>query len=82
MLERSGGSAETATDACTLDGAPALDLLWGADAIARFLGCTAKAVYRLAESQRAPIFKVNARLCARRSTLAAFIAAKEQKLCA
>jgi hypothetical protein len=82
MQELCGGPTGTAMDVCALDGVPSLDLVWRAAGIARFLGCTPKAVYRLAESRRAPIFRINGTLCARRSALVAFIAAEEQKRCA
>jgi len=46
-----------------------LDLLSGADSIAAFMGIKARRVYHLAETQRLPVFRLGATLCARRSTL-------------
>jgi hypothetical protein len=58
------------------------DLLEGADAIARFLWgphASSKRVYRAIESKRSrlPIFKIGARIYARKSTLKAWVAAQE-----
>jgi len=82
MLEPCSGPARTATDDCALSGAPSLDILWGARAVADFLGCNVKKVYRLAEDPKWPFFKASGKLCARRSALTAFVAAKERRLCA
>lgn len=49
------------------------DLLWGAQTIARFLGLTKRQVYYALESGSLPIRKIGGRLCARRSSLLAFI---------
>lgn len=46
-----------------------LDLLSGAESIARFMGVKPRRVYHLAETQRLPVFRIGSTLCARRSTL-------------
>jgi hypothetical protein len=46
------------------------DLLYGARAIADFLGITPKATYHLVEAKRIPSFKIGKTICSRRSTLA------------
>jgi hypothetical protein len=76
-----GDSSGAATELCAFDGAPSLDILWGAAAIAAFAGCTRRQVYQLSEDPAWPFFKANGKICARRSTLAAFIARKEKRLC-
>jgi excisionase family DNA binding protein len=49
------------------------DLLYGAHAIADFLGVKRSVVYHLVETRRLPHFKVGKTVCARRSkVLAAF----------
>ncbi len=85
MRELCGGPSRTATDDCAVNDAPSIDLLTGAAAIARFLFGDAskrRKVYRLSENPEWPFFKVGGELCARRSTLAEFLAAKERRLCA
>jgi hypothetical protein len=65
---------------------PALadDLLRGAQAIAAFLGCEAREIHYLEERRKSgrrvswPIFKVDGRYHARRSTLLAFIEEQER----
>ena len=53
--------------------ATAPDLLYGASAIANFLGVKRGVVYHLIETHRLPHFKVGKTVCARRSSvLAAF----------
>jgi hypothetical protein len=57
------------------------DVLTGADEIARFLfGDTAKrrAVYHLASKDGLPTFRLGNTICARRSTLLAWIEAQER----
>lgn len=58
---------------------PALadDLLDGAEEIASFLGWKRRRVYHLADSNRIPVFKVGNSLCARRSSLLAWVAERE-----
>jgi excisionase family DNA binding protein len=58
--------------------ADAPDLLYGADAIASFLGVTRPTVYHLNETRRIPFFKVGKTTCARRSTLLAALERLEQ----
>ena len=53
------------------------DLLYGAHAIAEFLGIKERAAYHLIETRRIPFFKIGKTVCARRSTLAARIAELE-----
>jgi hypothetical protein len=59
------------------------DLLEGAEQIADFLGLPVRAIYRLSREvkpqYRAPFFKLSSNvLCARRSTLLAWVAEKER----
>ena len=56
-----------------------LDLLSGADAIAAFMGLKVRRVYHLAETERLPIFRLGATLCARRSTLLKWIEGMENQ---
>jgi excisionase family DNA binding protein len=51
--------------------ATAPDLLYGASAIADFLGIKRGVVYHLVETRRLPHFKVGKTVCARRSKLLA-----------
>ncbi len=53
------------------------DLLYGASAIAAYLGVKRGVVYHLIETNRLPHFKVGKTVCARRSTLARAIAELE-----
>jgi excisionase family DNA binding protein len=55
------------------------DLLYGADAIAAFLGVTRPTVYHLAETKRIPFFKIGKTVCARRATLIAALKALEHE---
>jgi len=55
------------------------DLLRGADDIAAFLGLAPRAVYHAASRAALPTFRIGAILCARRSTLLAWIAEQEKK---
>jgi hypothetical protein len=58
------------------------DLLEGANEIATFLYGSPKrrrTVYHLAEKSRLPVFRFGAVLCARRSTLTAWIAEQERR---
>jgi hypothetical protein len=52
-------------------GNPPADLLYGAHAIAEFLGVKPRAAYHLIETKRIPFFKIGKTLCARRTSLAA-----------
>ena len=59
-----------------------LDMLFGAAAIAKFLfgdATARKRVYHLAEVTKLPIFRVGSILCARESTLLAWIAEQEKR---
>jgi excisionase family DNA binding protein len=61
------------TDTTAAEAPSRSDLLYGAAAIADFLGLTNKAVYHLLAAGRLPHFKVGRTVCARRSSvLAAF----------
>ncbi len=53
------------------------DVLRGADAIARFLGFPRRAVYHAAAKGSLPVFRMGETVCARRSTLLAWIATQE-----
>ena len=53
------------------DNPPASDLLYGAGAIARFLGVKPRAAYHLIETRRIPFFKIGKVVCSRRTSLAA-----------
>lgn len=57
------------------------DLLRGADEIAKFIYGTARrrrSVYHLAENHGLPVFRFGALICARRSTLEAWIIRQEK----
>lgn len=60
----------------------AADLLRGADAIATFLGFPRRAVYHAVSRGHLPSFKVGETICARRSTLTAWIVDQERKAAA
>lgn len=53
------------------------DLLMGASAIAKFLGVTARQVYRLTYDGHAPHFKLGGTVAARKSSLSKWMAAQE-----
>lgn len=53
------------------------DLLFGVKAIARAIGLDPRQVYYLKDKGELPTFKVGIRICARRSSLRAWLAAKE-----
>lgn len=58
------------------------DLLEGAEAIAAFLFGDRKkrrAIYNLVEKNALPVFRLGATLCARKSTLTAFISDSERE---
>jgi hypothetical protein len=58
------------------------DMLRGADKIAEFLFGDPKErrkIYHLAETSRLPVFRLGAVLCARRSTLTAWIEEQERR---
>ena len=56
---------------------PDVDLLTGLDAIGRAIGMGARQVQYLHEKGELPTFKLGAKVCARRSTLAQHFAAQE-----
>lgn len=53
------------------------DLLRGADAIAAFLGMPRRAVYHSVSKGHLPHFRIGETVCARKSTLMAWIAEQE-----
>ena len=57
----------------------AADILRGADDIAAFLGLDKRAVYHAASRNKLPTFRLGAIICARRSTLMAWIAEQEKR---
>lgn len=57
---------------------PETDLLTGVAAIAAHLGMTDRQVYHLHDSGELPTFKLGAKVCARRSTLARHFAEQER----
>ena len=60
------------------------DLLLGAGAIAEFMfgdNRKRRQVYHLAQTNKLPVFKLGATICARRSTLVAWIEAQETGFC-
>jgi len=54
------------------------DLLYGVPAIAECLGLTTDQVYHLHKKRSVPTFKVDGKVCARRSSLVAWLEAKEK----
>lgn len=54
------------------------DLIFGADAIAAFLGMDRRQVYHAHQMEHLPIFRIGSTLCARKSTLSNWIAEREQ----
>ncbi|MEX0406915.1 DNA-binding protein [Aquibium sp. LZ166] len=57
----------------------AADILRGAGAIAEFLGFERRAIYHAVSKGSIPTFRVGETVCARRSTLAAWIAEQERQ---
>lgn len=57
----------------------ASDILRGANAIAGHLGFPRRVVYHLAANDNLPTFRLGATVCARKSTLDAWIAAQEMR---
>lgn len=60
------------------DNTLAADLLRGAEAIARYLGFPRRTVYHAVARGHLPHFKIGETICARRSTLTAWIAQQER----
>ena len=50
---------------------PPADLLYGASAIARYLGVKPRAAYHLIETRKIPFFRIGKVVCSRRTSLAA-----------
>lgn len=55
------------------------DLLYGVPAIAKYLQLTTAQVYHLSSSGTIPTFKIAAKVCARRSSLQAWLVEQEAK---
>lgn len=55
----------------------AKDILRGAAAIAEFMGFPRRAIYHMASNGSLPVFRMGDIVCARRSTLTAWIRAQE-----
>lgn len=53
------------------------DMLHGAGPIAAFIGTTERRVYHLTDKKLIPVFRIGARLTARKSTLRAWIERQE-----
>lgn len=56
------------------------DIVYGADALARELGLTRRQIYHAAAFRNLPTFKIGAAVCARRSTIRAWIEQQERGL--
>jgi hypothetical protein len=54
------------------------DLIFGADAIADFLGIERRQVYHAHQMEHLPIFRIGSTLCCRKSTIANWITEREQ----
>lgn len=57
----------------------AVDLLYGVPAISAATGLTEAAIYHLHKRDDFPTFKIGGKVCARRSTLNAWLAEQEAK---
>jgi len=55
------------------------DLLIGAAAIGEFLGISERAARHVISNATLPVFKFSGRICARRSTLSAFLSEAESR---
>ncbi len=53
------------------------DLLNGAKEIAAFMGLPARSIYHAIEAGTLPCFRIGAKICARKSTLLAWVASQE-----
>ncbi len=83
MVELVPQTVGVGTDMSLEDVKLSRDLLQGAAAIAEFMfgdQNKRRQVYHLAQNTSLPVFKLGATLCARRSTLLAWIEAQEGKL--
>lgn len=56
----------------------ATDLLRGADAIATYMGFPRRAIYHAISKKSLPHFRIGETVCARKSTLTAWIAEQER----
>jgi hypothetical protein len=54
------------------------DLIFGADAIARFLGIDRRQVYHAHQMEHLPIFRIGSTLACRKSTITSWIADRER----
>lgn len=61
------------------DNTLAADLLRGADAIAEYVGFPRRAVYHAVAKNHLPHFRIGETVCARKSTLTAWISEQESK---
>lgn len=57
----------------------ARDMLYGANAIADYLGVPRRAIYHLVAKGNIPHFRMGETVCARKSTLTAWIANQEKE---
>ena len=55
------------------------DVIWGAEAIGRFLGMTRRQVYHACYQEHLPIIRIGSTLACRKSTLMNFITEREEK---
>jgi len=55
------------------------DLLYGVPEIAAFMGRTPNTIYYLARSEDFPTFKIGGKVCARRSSINAWLAQLENR---
>ncbi|KAA0576817.1 helix-turn-helix domain-containing protein [Azospirillum sp. Sh1] len=69
----------TASVALTPPAVLADDILKGVKDIAKFTGLTERSVYHIAAAGRLPVFKLGATICARKSTILAWIQEQEAK---
>ena len=53
------------------------DLLNGVRAISKFTGLPERSIYHAVEAGKLPHFRIGAKICARKSTLLAWVAAQE-----
>lgn len=58
------------------------DLIFGADAIARYLGLERRQVYHAHQMEHLPIFRIGSQLVARRSTIEDWMSERERSTAA
>lgn len=63
--------------AITTDANPADDILHGAEEIANFLRLDKRAAYHAVSQNHLPVFRIGAKICARKSTLLTWIESQE-----